>query len=77
MIWWSTLTTVATWACALSALACAIVITLHIRFQWRAHQATMMALRSMSDTYNQGWELMGADIEALKARIIELETFRR
>jgi hypothetical protein len=77
MSWWDIINMIAIWACAFGAVSCAISVIWLIRFQRRHHEQAMLALRALADTYEQAWTIVGADIEALKERITELETFRQ
>jgi hypothetical protein len=70
---WEMINHIATWACAFSALACAIVILLHLRFQRHMQTVLMANLNGLGETYRLGLDVLTIDMDRLKARVAELE----
>jgi hypothetical protein len=70
---WETMNHLATWACAASATMCASVLIIHIRLQRRVLADTMSAMSTLYDTYREGWDYLGEELQALRARVAELE----
>ena len=64
----------ATWACALSAGACAIAIARLIRFQRQAQDELRISLTVLNDTYREIWETVHTDFEWLEQRVRRLES---
>jgi hypothetical protein len=71
---WDIINTVAIWACAFSAGACAIAITRVIRMQRRTTVEMKLALCALNDAYRENWEIVHADLDLFNRRITELES---
>lgn len=73
---WETVNHLATWACALSALACCIAIVWLIRTNERGIKAAMAAIEGLGETHMMGLEVVTMDLDRLKARVVDLEQWR-
>jgi hypothetical protein len=65
--------TLATWACVLSAGACALSIWRLIHIQRRTHADTMLSLEDLNQHYRRSWASIETDLIKFDARLRALE----